>query len=75
STAWRLGGVTHRRRIEFVYTYRSTLLLSLEVATFQREKAFEPAESAGHFWVTVEAVVIPGQLALLLLALRRRFRR
>ncbi len=75
STAKRDAAVTHDPVAEWLYVYRSALLLSLEVATFQREKSFEPVEWNGKVLTALEAIVIPGQLALLLLALRRRFRR
>jgi hypothetical protein len=47
---------------------------SLDVATFQR---VDPHEFEGFFWrplTLTESIVVPSQLALFLLALRRRFR-
>ncbi len=50
-------------------------LHSFEVATFQRNPIFTPINVYGRIVAIIETVLIPGQLALLFLALRRRFRR
>lgn len=51
------------------------VLHAFEVATFQRNPIFTPVNVYGRIVAIVETVLIPGQLALLFLALRRRFRR
>lgn len=48
---------------------------SLEVGSFQREPVYVLPSRRGRLVVTAEQVLIPIQAALLLLALRRRFRR
>jgi len=63
------------RSIDLVYTYRSALLATLEVVTFQKERTFEPAHWEGRMAAALLLAAVSGQLTLLLLALRRRFRR
>jgi uncharacterized protein YjbI with pentapeptide repeats len=75
SRAWAPPGKTDSRAAELLITARETLLFSLEVATFQRERVYEPSEGWGRFFVVLETIAVPGQLTLVLLALRRRFRR
>jgi len=58
-----------------LFVYRQALLMTLEVATFQRDRQFEPKGFGGRMTVIAQTVAVPGQLTLLLLALRRRFRR
>ena len=50
-------------------------LASLEIATYQRAPAMAPANGSARVAAAFETVMIPGQLAIFLLALRRRFRR
>lgn len=51
------------------------VLYAFEVATFQRQPTFEVTNVWGKIVRMLETVLIPGQIALLFLALRRRFRR
>jgi len=51
------------------------LFHSLEVATFRSDTAYVTTKLFGRLLGIFESVVVPSQLALLLLALRRRFRR
>lgn len=51
------------------------LFHSLQVASFQRETRYQPVHALGQALATLETVVVPAQLALLLLALNRRFKR
>lgn len=53
----------------------SGLVHALEVATLQREVLYKPDSSFGRVVEIFEQVFIAGQAALLLFALRRRFRR
>lgn len=53
----------------------SGLLHAIEVATLQRELLYKPDSSFGRIVEVFEQVIIAGQAALLLFALRRRFRR
>jgi hypothetical protein len=63
------------RATELWRTFRSGVLTVAEVATFQRGRLIEPATTWGRGLAIVATILIPGQLALLFLALRRRFRR
>jgi hypothetical protein len=56
-------------------TFIAGLWMALEVGSFQRRPTLEPATLWGRRLAVVETILIPGQLALVLLALRRRFRR
>ena len=56
-------------------TYVGAMWASVEVSSFQRRLTIEPSDNRGRRTAVIEAIVIPGQLALFLLALRRRFRR
>jgi uncharacterized protein YjbI with pentapeptide repeats len=56
-------------------TLGAGLLASIEIATFQKSPARGPANGWTRLVAAFETVVIPGQLAIFLLALRRRFRR
>jgi len=56
-------------------TFKSGAWASIETATFQRARVVEPATGWGRALAVAEIIVVPGQLALVLLALRRRFRR
>jgi uncharacterized protein YjbI with pentapeptide repeats len=51
------------------------LFHSLQVAAFQRDAVYAFTLRRGRLMVTAEQVIVPVQAALLLLALRRRFRR
>lgn len=51
------------------------LVHSLEVAALQRNTLYLPTTSAGRVIEIVEQVLVAGQVALLLFALQRRFRR
>jgi len=73
--SWLNAARASDRRWELWQTYKAGLLASLEVATFQRNASIVPATTRGRGVAVAEVIVIPGQLALLLLALRRRFRR
>lgn len=55
--------------------YPAGLFHSLEVATFQRDAVYYFAWRRGRLMVIAEQTLVPIQVALLLLALRRRFRR
>ena len=51
------------------------LIHSWEVATFQRRALYSPTSHFSQLVAGLETALVPGQLALLLLSLRRRFRR
>jgi len=60
---------------EWVGDYFSAMSLSASIATFQRDRFYEPLPGISRFWLFVSAVGLTGQVAMILLALRRRFRR
>lgn len=61
--------------LEIAKTLGRGLFHSLEVATFQRETLLTTTTWFGRLLAILQNVLVPAQLALLLLALRRRFRR
>lgn len=54
--------------------YRRSLILSVETATFSRNPAYVATSLYGRLVIALETVLVAGQAALFLLALRRRFR-
>jgi len=66
----------HSQRLRALWgTLKAGSLVSLEIATFQKAPALVPANGGARVAAIFESVMIPGQLAIFLLALRRRFRR
>lgn len=55
--------------------YLDCVVYSLEVATFQRERSYTPLSPLGKFMVALETIFLSVQVALAILAIRRRFRR
>jgi hypothetical protein len=53
---------------------RRAFLLSVETASFSRNAAYTTESLFGRLLVSLESVLVAGQAALFLLALRRRFR-
>jgi len=54
---------------------KDSCLSSLEVASFQKERMYEPVYRTGHFLILMEMVMSSSLFALFLLAIRRQFRR
>jgi len=52
-----------------------SILYTLQQGTFQRPEWYKPANSWGKFLATITLILIPGQAALFLLALRNRLGR
>ena len=52
----------------------ASLVHSVETATFQRERTYSAAGTVGKLMSALETVLVTGQAALFLLALKRRFR-
>ena len=73
--AFRAGRMNRSYGVELLLAYVNLAIYSGEVATFQRERAFQPASLGSRALAIVEQIAVPGQLALFLFALRRRFRR
>jgi hypothetical protein len=55
--------------------YVSSFMHAFEVATFQREQRYPPANDWSHSLGMLITILVPGQLALFLLALKRRMKR
>lgn len=48
---------------------------ALNILTFQRDRAYEPSSLISQIWQAFSSILLTGQSALVLLAIRRRFRR
>ncbi|HWU52666.1 MAG TPA: hypothetical protein VN153_07595 [Tahibacter sp.] len=55
--------------------YSGSLAMTLSIATLQKERHADPSGATGSILSTAVLVVVSAQLALLLFAIRRRFRR
>jgi uncharacterized protein YjbI with pentapeptide repeats len=55
--------------------YWKSILFTLSIITFQRERFYEPAGDLSRFWLFIAVFVLTAQLAMVLLAIRRRFKR
>lgn len=53
----------------------TALLYTLGILTFQKEKIAIAASGWSHFWTFIAVLIFPAQGALILFALRRRFKR
>jgi hypothetical protein len=53
----------------------SAFLFTLSFLTFQKERLYEPANKWTQFWVCIAVLFLAGQTALVLFAIRRRFKR
>ena len=73
--ASKRGQQNHALATEFSYVLWKGIVHSAEVVTLQRSPALEPASDGARLVAAFEIVAVPGQLALFLFALRRRFRR
>jgi hypothetical protein len=73
--SWRCALEHPQRARQLIHTFNAGLWDALEVAAFQKSRTVEPANAGARRLEIVESIVVPGQLALLLLAIRRRFRR
>ncbi|MDX6404243.1 MAG: hypothetical protein QOH70_1698 [Blastocatellia bacterium] len=59
---------------EWIRDYVAAISLCASILTFQKDRS-EPATWVARFWLYIAVVVFTGQSAMILLALRRRFRR
>jgi hypothetical protein len=55
--------------------YKKSFLLTLSIMTFQRQRFYVPMGEASQLWVLIATLVLTAQVALVLLAIRRRFKR
>jgi uncharacterized protein YjbI with pentapeptide repeats len=60
---------------ELAHTFDAGFWDAFEVAFFQKNRTIEPATIGARRVEILESIALPGQFALLLLAIRRRFRR
>ncbi len=60
---------------ELAMDYADAFTQTLSVMIFQRERAYRPANRCSRALESIVAVTLSGQVTLLLLALRRRFKR
>jgi uncharacterized protein YjbI with pentapeptide repeats len=73
--SWRCAFEHPQGGRQLIHTFDAGLWDALEVAAFQKSRTVEPANAGARRLEVIESIVVPGQLALLLLAIRRRFRR
>lgn len=73
--SWQAAWRHPARGRELLRTAEAGFWTAVEVATFAKSPTMEPASNSGRKLAVAEVIVIPGQLALFFLALRRRFRR
>ena len=52
-----------------------TFVFTLSLLTFQKERLYEPANAWTQFWICIAVPLLAGQTALVLFAIRRRFKR
>jgi len=60
---------------ELAADYRRSVSFVLSIATFQRDRFYEPTSVGGQLWLYLAVVAITSQIALILFAIRRRFKR
>jgi hypothetical protein len=51
------------------------IVFTLSLLTFQKDRLYEPANAWTQFWVCIAVPLLAGQTALVLFAIRRRFKR
>ena len=75
SISWCKAWVNKDRVSKLWGTFKGGVLATAEVASFQRRPTLEPATTWGKGMAILETIFVPAQVALFLLALRRRFKR
>jgi uncharacterized protein YjbI with pentapeptide repeats len=60
---------------DWLSDYKEALSYSLSIVTFQRERFYKPTGLESRLYLYVAVVVLTAQLAMVLLAVRRRFKR
>jgi uncharacterized protein YjbI with pentapeptide repeats len=58
-----------------VCDFGRTIVFTLSLLTFQKERLYEPANACTQFWICIAVPLMAGQTALVLFAIRRRFKR
>jgi hypothetical protein len=60
---------------QWAYDYLSAVSLSISIVTFQKERFYQPMGGVSRFLFYIALVVLTAQATLILLAIRRRFKR
>jgi hypothetical protein len=60
---------------QWIADYGRSILLTLSIMTFQRERSYKSEGDLSEFWFVIATLVLTAQVALVLLAIRRRFKR
>jgi len=60
---------------EWMRDYFSAMCLSAAIVTFQKDRFDEPLPGISRAWLFLSVIALTGQVAMTLLAFRRRFRR
>ena len=60
---------------QWIADYWKSVLLTLSIMTFQRERSYKPEGDLSEAWFVIATLVLAAQVALVLLAIRRRFKR
>jgi len=60
---------------QWLTDYGKAILFTLSIVTFQRERFYQPVGVWSQFWLFISVFVLTSQAALVLLAIRRQFRR
>lgn len=55
--------------------YSESLLYTLSILTFQKDRFYEPLKGWSQLWTAIAVLLFTGQAALVLFAIRRRFKR
>lgn len=66
---------SNHQTVSFSADYVEAILFTLSIIPVQRERYYEPVGAWSQFWSFVAVLVLTSQAALVLLAIRRRFRR
>jgi len=60
---------------QWLNDYESAMSLSLSIMTFQKDRFYEPLEGWSRLWLYLAVIILTSQEAMVLLSIRRRFRR
>lgn len=60
---------------DWMADYGKSLVLTLSILTFQRQHFYAPLGALSQLWLIIAALMLTAQVALVLLAIRRRFKR
>jgi uncharacterized protein YjbI with pentapeptide repeats len=60
---------------QWIGDYLNSMMFTFSIVTFQRERSYEPMGAWSQVWTGVTSLLLTSQAALVLLAIRRRFKR